>query len=153
MLLTSCSSIPFMAWRRPSYVSARHSSPPTTNTSTKVVQSSHFNNNSSPPRYFQYRDNRSMTFNYMVYMLYTRKGYFSFLLGAMPRESFHLTEMHKLSRKRRRFTCFIVSSSIRSGVASKMTLRSIRDLEVICPHLVLLHANLYRPRVNGSRVT
>ena len=99
------------------------------------------------------RDNRSMTFNYMVYMLYTRKGYFSFLLGAMHRESFHLTEMHKLSRKRRRFTCFIVSSSIRSGVASKMTLRSIRDLEVICPHLVLLHANLYRPRVNGSRVT
>ena len=33
-----------------------------------------------------------------------------------------------------------------------MTLRSIGDLEVICPHPKLLHAKIYRPRVNGSRV-
>ena len=38
-----------------------------------------------------------MTFNYMVYMFYTRKGYFSIILGAIHRESFRLTEMHKLS--------------------------------------------------------
>ena len=30
-----------------------------------------------------------------------------------------------------------------------MTLRSISDLEVIRPHPMLLHAKLYRPRVNG----
>ena len=88
-----------MAWQLPSYVSARHTSPPTTNSSTIVVQSSHFNNNSSQPRSFQYRANRSMTFNYMVYMLSTRKGYFSVLLGAMHRESFRLAELHKLSLK------------------------------------------------------
>ena len=40
-----------------------------------------------------------MTFNYMVYMFYTRKGYFSIILGAIHRESFRLTEMHKLSLK------------------------------------------------------
>ena len=38
-----------------------------------------------------------MTFSYMVYMLSTRKGYFSVLLGAMHREFSGLTEMHKLS--------------------------------------------------------
>ena len=86
-----------MAWRRPSYVSARRTSPPTTNTSTMVVQSSHFNNNSSQPRYFQYRANRLMTFSYMVYMLSTCEGYFSVPLGVMHREFSRLTEMHKLS--------------------------------------------------------
>ena len=40
-----------------------------------------------------------MTFNYMVYMLYTRKGYSSVILSAIHRESFRLTEMHKLSLK------------------------------------------------------
>ena len=40
-----------------------------------------------------------MTFSYMVYMLSTRKGYFSVLLRAMHRESIRLTEMHKLSLK------------------------------------------------------
>ena len=34
-----------------------------------------------------------------------------------------------------------------------MTLRSFHDLEAICRHLTLLHAKLYRPRVNSSRVT
>ena len=38
-----------------------------------------------------------MTFVYMVYMLSTRKGYFSVFLGAMLRESFRLAELHKLS--------------------------------------------------------
>ena len=64
-----------------------------------VVQSSHFNNNSSQPRYFQYRANRSMTFSYMVYMLSTCEGYFAVLLGAMHRELFRLSEMHKISPK------------------------------------------------------
>ena len=40
-----------------------------------------------------------MTFNYMVYRFSTRKGYFSIILGAIHRESFRLTEMHKLSLK------------------------------------------------------
>ena len=40
-----------------------------------------------------------MTFSYMVYMLSTCEGYFSVLLGVMHRESFRLTEMHKLSLK------------------------------------------------------
>ena len=97
MLLTSCSSIPFVARQRPSYISAKHTSPPTTNTSTKVVQNSHFNNNSSQPRYFQYRANRLMTFSYMVYMLSTCEGYFSIILGAIHCEWFRLAEMHKLS--------------------------------------------------------
>ena len=88
-----------MARRRPIYISVRHTSPPTTSTSTKVVQSSQFNINSSQPRYFQYRANRSMTFNYMVYMLSTCERYFSVLLGVMHRESFRLTELHKLSLK------------------------------------------------------
>ena len=88
-----------MAWQRPSYFSARHTSPPTANTSTKVVRSSHFNNNSSQPRYFQYRANRLMTFSHMVYMLSTCEGYFSVLLGAMHLESFRLAELHKLSLK------------------------------------------------------
>ena len=35
----------------------------------------------------------------MVYMLSTRKGYFSVLLGAMHRELFRLAELHKLSLK------------------------------------------------------
>ena len=38
-----------------------------------------------------------MTFSCMVYMLSTRKGYFSVLLGAMHREFSRLTEMHNLS--------------------------------------------------------
>ena len=79
------------------YTSAKHSSPPTTNNSTIVVQRSRFSNNSSHPRYFYYRDNRSMTFSYMVYMLSTRKGNFSVLWGAMPRKLSRLTELHKLS--------------------------------------------------------
>ena len=33
----------------------------------------------------------------MVYMSSTRKGYFSVILGEIHRESFRLTEMHKLS--------------------------------------------------------
>ena len=94
-----------------------------------------------------------MTFNYMVYMFCTRKGYFFAILSALLCKSCRLTEMHKLSRKRRWFTCFIVSSSICSGVASRMTLRSFCDLEVIRYHLKLLHAKLYRHRVNGLRVT
>ena len=94
-----------------------------------------------------------MAFNYMVYMFSTHKGYFSIILRAIHHESSRLTEMHNLSRKRRWFTCFITSFSICSGVASKMTLRSFRDLEVICHHPKLLHAKLYRPRGNGSRVT
>ena len=81
------------------YISAKHSLPPTTNSSTIVVQSSHFNNNSSQPRYFQYRANRLMTFSYMVYMLSTCERYFSILLGAVHRELFRLSEMHKLSLK------------------------------------------------------
>ena len=40
-----------------------------------------------------------MTFNYMVYMFSTRKGYLSIILGAIHRESFRLTEIHKLSLK------------------------------------------------------
>ena len=88
-----------MAWQRPSYIPARHTSSPTTNTSTMVVQSSHFNNNSSQPTCFQYRANRLMTFSYMVYMLSTCQGYFAVLLGAMHRESFRLAELHKLSLK------------------------------------------------------
>ena len=40
-----------------------------------------------------------MTFNYMVYMFATCKGYFSIILGAIRHESFRLTEMHKLSLK------------------------------------------------------
>ena len=101
-----------------------------------------------------------MTFNYMVYMLCTCEGYFSIILSAVHCEFSHLTEMHKLSRKDSDlhprmliYISFIVSFSIRSGIASKMTLRSIGDLEVICRHLRLLHAKLYRPRVNGLRVT
>ena len=41
-----------------------------------------------------------MTFNYMVYMFSTRKGYFSIILGEIAnRDSFRLTEMHKLLLK------------------------------------------------------
>ena len=40
-----------------------------------------------------------MTFNYMVYRFSTRKGYFSIILGAIHRESFRLTELHKLLLK------------------------------------------------------
>ena len=40
-----------------------------------------------------------MTFNYMVYRFSTRKGYFSIILGAIHRESFRLTELHKLLPK------------------------------------------------------
>ena len=40
-----------------------------------------------------------MTFNYMVYMFSTCKGYFSVILSALHRESPRLTELHKLSRK------------------------------------------------------
>ena len=40
-----------------------------------------------------------MTFDYMVYMFSTRKGYFSLVVSAMHRESFRLAEMHKLSLK------------------------------------------------------
>ena len=71
-------------------------------------------------------------------MFSTRMGYFSIILDAIRRESFRLT---------------IVRFPICSGVASKMTLRSFRDLEGIRYHLKLLLARLYRARVNGSRVT
>ena len=40
-----------------------------------------------------------MSFNYMVYMFSTCKGYFSIILDEIHRESFRLTEMHKLSLK------------------------------------------------------
>ena len=40
-----------------------------------------------------------MSFNYMVYMFSTCKGYFSIILGAIRRDSFRLTEMHNLSLK------------------------------------------------------
>ena len=33
----------------------------------------------------------------MVYMFSTRKGYLSIILGEIHRESFRLTELHKLS--------------------------------------------------------
>ena len=94
-----------------------------------------------------------MTFNYMFYMFSTCKVCFSLVMSVVNRELFRLTEMHKLSRKRRWFTCFIVSFSMCSGVASKMNLRSIGDLGVICSHLMSLPAKLYYPRVNRSRVT
>ena len=94
-----------------------------------------------------------MTFNYMIYMSFTRKGYLSIILSAVHRESFRLTELLKLLPKRWRFTGFIVSSFKCSGVSSKMTLRSIGDLEVFCSHLMSLPAKLYYPRVNGLRVT
>ena len=80
MLLISCSSIPSMAWQRASCISARNTSPPTTNISTRVVQHSHFTSNSCHPRCFYYRDNCSMTFNYMVYMFSTCMGFFSVLI-------------------------------------------------------------------------
>ena len=51
----------------------------------------------------------------------------------MPREFSRLTEMHKLSPKDAELH-FIVSFSIFSEIASKVTLRSIGDLEVISPH-------------------
>ena len=86
-------------------------------------------------------------------MFSTRERYFPVLISAVCRESSRLTEMHKLSHKRPQFTCFILSSSICSGVASRMTLGSVHDLEVIYPHPKLLHAKLCRPRFNGSRVT
>ena len=89
----------------------------------------------------------------MVYMFSTRKGYFTIILGAISRESFRLTEMHKLSLKDADLRYFIVRFPICSGVASKMTLRSFRGLEGIRFHLKLLHARLHRPNVNGSRVT
>ena len=40
-----------------------------------------------------------MTLNYMVYTFSTRKGYFSIILDEIHRESFRVTEMHKLSLK------------------------------------------------------
>ena len=73
----------------------------------------------------------------MVYMFYTRQGYFSTILSAVHCESSCLPEMHKLSRKQRRFTCFIVRS-ICSGVASKMTLK-------LFEHPKLIRAKLYGP--------
>ena len=80
------------------YTSAKHSLPPTI-TNSHLVRSSRFNNNSSRRRYFYFRRNCSVTFNYMVYMFSTCKGYFSIILGAICRESFRLTGMHKLSPK------------------------------------------------------
>ena len=40
-----------------------------------------------------------MTFNLIVYMFSTCKGYFNIILTAGQRESSRLTEMHELSRK------------------------------------------------------
>ena len=40
-----------------------------------------------------------MTFNFMVYMFSTRKGYSFLILSAVHREFSRLTEMHKLSPK------------------------------------------------------
>ena len=76
--------------------STDNSLPPTINNS-HLVRSLHFNNNSSRPRYFKYREDCSISFNYMVYMFSTRKGYLSIILGEIHRESFRLTEMHNLS--------------------------------------------------------
>ena len=68
----------------------------TTNISTIGVPSLHsiFQFTQDIPNH---RDNKPMTFNYMVYIISTPKGYFSVLLGAMPRES-HLTELYNLSQ-------------------------------------------------------
>ena len=153
MLLTSSIYIPFMAWQTTGYTSTKHSSPPATNSSTIAPQSSHFNNNPSHPRSFQYRANRSMTFNSWFTCFLRVTGIFFFILSAVHCESSRLSKMHKLLRKRRQFTCFIVRFPIFSEIASGMTLRSFRHLEVIRPHPMLLHAKLYHPRVNDSRVT
>ena len=89
----------------------------------------------------------------MVYMFSTRKGYFSIILGAIRRESFRLTEMNRLSLKDADLHVLLYVFLYLQRVTSKMTLRSFRGLEGIRYHLKLLHARLYRPRVNGSRVT
>ena len=88
----------------------------------------------------------------MVYMSSTCRGYISVILSALHRESSRLTELHKLSLTDADLR-FNVRFPISSGVASKMTLRSIGDLEVIGSYPKLLHAKLYYSRVNGSRVT
>ena len=75
---------------------ARPSSSPTRNNSTMVVRSSLFNNNSSHPRYFQNRDNPSLTFNYMAYMFSSCKGHLSVLLRAIHWGSSCPIERHKL---------------------------------------------------------
>ena len=82
------------------------------------------------------------------------RGTFPSFLSAMHCKSFRLTELHKLSLNDADLHVLsYYSSSIRSGVTSKMTLRSFHDLEVICRRLMLIYAVLYHPRVNGSRVT
>ena len=88
----------------------------------------------------------------MVYMFSTCKGFVFIILGAIHRESFRLTEMHKLSPKDADLHVFLYVF-LYVPVASKMILRSIGDLEAIYPHLMSLHAKLYCPRVNGLRVT
>ena len=81
-------------------------------------------------------------------MFSTCNGYFSIILSTVHRKSFRLTELHKLSLEDANLHVrFNVRFSIYSGVASKLTLRSFHDLEVICSHLKLLHAKLYRPGV------
>ena len=89
----------------------------------------------------------------MVYMFSTCKGYFSVILSALHRESPRLTELHKLSLTDADLHVLMYVFPISSGVASKTTLRTIGDLEVIGSYLKLLHAKLCHSRVNGSRVT
>ena len=79
------------------YTPTEHSSPLTTNNSTSCQQFA-FCDNSSHPRYFQHRENCSLTFNYMVYTFSTCKKYVSIIPSTVHRESSRLTEMHKLSR-------------------------------------------------------
>ena len=72
-------------------------------------------------------------------MFCTRKEYFSIVLSALPREPFRLTEMHMLSRKD---TDLLVSMFVFlyiQGSSPEVTLRSFRDLEVICGPPKLLH--------------
>ena len=49
--------------------------------------------------YFWYHENLLMTFNYMICLFPTGKGYFSIILNAVHCESSRLTEFHRLSRK------------------------------------------------------
>ena len=89
----------------------------------------------------------------MVHLFSTCKGYFSVILSSIHRDSFRLTEMHKLLCKDTGLHVLRYVFLYFPGLQSKVTLRSFRDLDVIRYYLGLLHAKLFGLKVNGFGVT
>ena len=127
------------------YSSTKHSLPPSSNNSLIAERSSHFNNNSSHPRYFECRESRPMTFNYMVYVFPTRTWYFPPVRLQFAANPLALSERINYHANDADLQVLLYASVYIQG--------SSWGPSVTLKLFVVVHTKLYCPRVNGLLVT